>query len=43
VRLEGKVRHGTRAVDDYVHDHPWHALGIAAGAAFLVGYVFGRR
>lgn len=43
VRLEGKVRHGTRAVDDYVHDHPWHALGVAAGAAFLIGYVFGRR
>ena len=43
VRMEGKVRHGTRAMDDYVHDHPWHALGIAAGAAFLLGYVFGRR
>ena len=43
VRMEGKVRHGARAVDDYVHDYPWHALGMAAAAAFLLGYVFGRR
>lgn len=43
VRMEGKVRHGARAVDDYVHDRPWHSLGIVAGAAFLIGYVFGRR
>ena len=43
VRMEGKVRHGARAVDDYVHDRPWHSLGIVAGAAFLIGYVLGRR
>jgi ElaB/YqjD/DUF883 family membrane-anchored ribosome-binding protein len=43
VRLEGKVRHRARAVDDYVHDNPWRAAGIAAGAAFLIGYVLGRR
>ena len=43
VRAEGKMRHGAQTVDDYVHDHPWHSLGIVAGAAFLIGYVFGRR
>ena len=43
VRLEGKVRRRARAVDDFVHDSPWPALGIAAGAAFLIGYVLGRR
>jgi ElaB/YqjD/DUF883 family membrane-anchored ribosome-binding protein len=43
VRMEGKMHHGARAVDDYVHDHPWHSLGIVAGAAFLIGYVLGRR
>lgn len=43
VRLEGKVRYGARAADDYIHDHPWRTLGMAAGAAFLLGYVFGRR
>jgi ElaB/YqjD/DUF883 family membrane-anchored ribosome-binding protein len=43
VRMEGRVRHGARAVDDYVHDRPWRSLGIAAGAAFLIGYILGRR
>jgi ElaB/YqjD/DUF883 family membrane-anchored ribosome-binding protein len=43
VRMEGHVRHSARAVDDYVHERPWHSLGIAAGAAFLIGYVLGRR
>ena len=43
VRMEGRMRHGAHAVDDYVHDHPWHSLGIVAGAAFLIGYVLGRR
>lgn len=43
VRMEGKMRHGAQAVDDYVHDRPWHSLGIVAGAAFLIGYVLGRR
>lgn len=43
VRLEGKVRHGARAADDYVHAYPWHAAGIVAGAAFVLGYILGRR
>ncbi len=43
VRMEGKVRYGAHAVDDYVHDHPWHSVGIVASAAFLIGYVLGRR
>ena len=43
VRMEGKIRHGARAADDYVHDHPWHSVGIVAGAAFLIGYILGRR
>lgn len=32
-----------RATDDYVHDHPWRAVGIAAGVGFLVGLLLGRR
>jgi ElaB/YqjD/DUF883 family membrane-anchored ribosome-binding protein len=43
VRFEGRVRHGARAVDGYVHERPWHALGIVAGIGFLIGYVLGRR
>jgi ElaB/YqjD/DUF883 family membrane-anchored ribosome-binding protein len=37
------MRSGARVVDAYVHDRPWHSLGIVAGAAFLIGYVLGRR
>lgn len=32
-----------RATDDYVHDNPWRAVGIAAAAGFLVGVLFSRR
>lgn len=31
------------ATDDYVHDHPWRAVGIAAGAGLLLGILIGRR
>jgi ElaB/YqjD/DUF883 family membrane-anchored ribosome-binding protein len=26
-----------------VHQHPWQATGIAAGAALLIGFILGRR
>ena len=32
-----------RATDDYVHDNPWAAVGIATGVGFLVGLLIGRR
>ncbi|MDI3490821.1 MAG: hypothetical protein PWP11_2098 [Thauera sp.] len=32
-----------RATDDYVHEHPWQSLGVAAGVAFLLGLLAGRR
>ena len=35
-----KVAHAT---DDYVHKNPWQAVGIAAGMAFLLGLLSGRR
>lgn len=31
------------ATDDYVHENPWRAVGAAAGVAFLLGLVIGRR
>lgn len=31
------------ATDDYVHKNPWQAVGIAAGVAFLLGLLSGRR
>jgi ElaB/YqjD/DUF883 family membrane-anchored ribosome-binding protein len=32
-----------RATDDYVHDHPWKSVGIAAGVGLIVGLLIGRR
>jgi len=32
-----------RATDDYVHDNPWQAVGIAAAIGFLLGLVVSRR
>lgn len=31
------------AADDYVHDHPWKAIGGAAGIGLIVGLLIGRR
>ncbi len=32
-----------RATDDWVHDHPWSAVGVAAGVGFLLGLLASRR
>ncbi len=31
------------AADDYVHEQPWQAVGIAAGVGVLIGLLLGRR
>lgn len=36
-------RKAARATDDYVHEHPWQSVGVAAGVAFLLGLLAGRR
>jgi ElaB/YqjD/DUF883 family membrane-anchored ribosome-binding protein len=45
--LEGKAvdraKNAARATDDYVHDHPWQAIGIAAIVGFVVGLLMKRR
>jgi ElaB/YqjD/DUF883 family membrane-anchored ribosome-binding protein len=38
-----KVRGTLSATDSYVHVHPWTTVGIAAGAALLVGMLISRR
>jgi ElaB/YqjD/DUF883 family membrane-anchored ribosome-binding protein len=38
-----KGRQAARATDEYVHDHPWQAVGIAAGIGFVIGLLIGRR
>jgi ElaB/YqjD/DUF883 family membrane-anchored ribosome-binding protein len=43
IELEARVRDTARAADEYVHTNPWQSIGVAAGVAFLVGYLIGRR
>ena len=43
VLLVDKTRAAARATDDYVHESPWTAIGIAAGVGLLVGLALGRR
>jgi ElaB/YqjD/DUF883 family membrane-anchored ribosome-binding protein len=38
---KGKI--AAQATDDYVHEKPWHAVGIAAGVGLVVGLLIGRR
>ena len=36
-------RAAARATDDFVHEHPWRAVGAAAAAGFLIGLLVNRR
>ena len=38
-----RAKVAARATDDYVRDHPWHAVGVAAAAGLLVGLLMNRR
>ena len=38
-----KGKQAARATDEYVHDQPWRAVGIAAGIGFVIGLLIGRR
>jgi ElaB/YqjD/DUF883 family membrane-anchored ribosome-binding protein len=41
--LLDKSKQAARAADEYVHEHPWRAVGIAAGIGFVIGLLIGRR
>ena len=41
--LVEKGRIAAKATDDYVHEKPWHAVGIAAGVGLVIGLLIGRR
>jgi ElaB/YqjD/DUF883 family membrane-anchored ribosome-binding protein len=41
--LLAKTKAAARVTDEYVHDHPWHAVGIAAGVGLVIGMLIGRR
>ncbi len=38
-----KGKEAARVTDEYVHDHPWKAVGVAAGIGLIVGLLIGRR
>jgi ElaB/YqjD/DUF883 family membrane-anchored ribosome-binding protein len=38
-----KSKQAARVTDDYVHDHPWQAVGIAAGIGVVVGLLLNRK
>ncbi len=41
--LRERTREVAKATDHYVHEHPWKAIGVAAGVGLLVGLLIGRR
>jgi ElaB/YqjD/DUF883 family membrane-anchored ribosome-binding protein len=38
-----KSRAAAKATDEYVHVHPWQAMGIAASVGVVIGMLIGRR
>jgi len=38
-----KTKQAARATDDYVHENPWQAVGIAAMAGLVLGILISRR
>jgi ElaB/YqjD/DUF883 family membrane-anchored ribosome-binding protein len=38
-----RAKDAARATDDYVHEHPWGAVGVAAVAGLLLGVLISRR
>ncbi len=45
--LEGeavdRAKAAARVTDDYVHDNPWQAIGVAAAVGLAVGLMLNRR
>lgn len=38
-----KAKAAANATDDFVHDHPWQAVGVAAAVGLALGVLIGRR
>lgn len=38
-----RAKDAGRAADNYVHDNPWTAIGIAAGVGVVLGMLISRR
>lgn len=37
-----KTKQAAKATDEYVHENPWKAVGIAAGAGLIIGMLIAR-
>lgn len=37
-----KTKQAAKVTDEYVHDNPWRAVGIAAGVGLVVGMLIAR-
>ena len=38
-----KAKEAARVTDDFVHEHPWKAVGIGAAVGMIVGMLISRR
>lgn len=38
-----RAKDAARVTDDYVHDNPWQAIGIAAAVGLIAGLLISRR
>lgn len=41
--LLARTKAAARATDEYVHGHPWQAIGIGASVGVVIGLLIGRR
>ena len=40
--LVDRTKAAARATDDFVHENPWRAVGVAAAVGLLLGVIIGR-
>jgi len=40
--ITGKLGDAADYADEFVHDRPWHTLGVVAGLALLIGFLAAR-
>ena len=38
-----RARRAAHHTDEYVHEHPWHAVGVGAAIGLLIGVLIARR
>lgn len=38
-----RTKQAARATDEYVHEHPWAAVGVAAAVGLVLGMLISRR